>query len=86
MKIRCAICGMTANLVSDLIEGTWIPSFYDGHEEYGPVCGSCYEDLLQIGKDGEVELKEQYRGRIVFYNRERLGESGNYLVINLTLN
>lgn len=86
MKIKCAICGMNADLIGDLIEGNWVPSFFEGHEEYGPVCGSCYESLLEISKDGEAELKEQYRGRVVFYNRERVGNSNDYVVISLTLN
>ena len=32
--------------------------------ECGPACPECSGALIQIGKDGEMELKEQYERKI----------------------
>lgn len=29
-----------------------------------PACPSCTETLLQMGEDGEMEVKEEYRGKL----------------------
>lgn len=43
------------------IDEGWIPYFYEGEEEHGPVCPVCTEKFLEIGDDEEWQLKENYR-------------------------
>jgi hypothetical protein len=40
------------------------PYFYDGETEYEFACPACTLALLQEGKDGELEVKEEYRGKL----------------------
>jgi hypothetical protein len=67
--MQCAICGITINTVDELIEQDWVHSFFEGEEEHGPVCPSCSETLICIAPDGEFELKEEYKGKIVYQDK-----------------
>ena len=67
--MNCAICGISTESVEDMIGQDWVSSFFDGDEEHGPICPSCSEMLISIAPDGEFELKEEYRGKII-YNDE----------------
>jgi len=69
--MRCSICGIQINLVEDAVEKGWTSYFYDLDQEYELACPSCTESLLQMGEDGEMELKEEYRGKLKY-----LDESG----------
>ena len=69
--MRCSICGIQIDLVEDAIEQGWCPYFYDGETEHEPACPSCTETLLQTGKDGEMEVKEKFRGKIKFLEERR---------------
>ena len=64
--MKCAICGISIDLTDGAINQDWIPFFYEGDEEHGPVCFSCSEQLIRMGKDGEFELKDEYRGKITY--------------------
>ena len=44
----------------DLLKG------YEGEVEHGPVCSSCAETMICVGKDGEMELKVGYRGKVQY--------------------
>ena len=70
--MRCAICGIQIDLVEDAIEQGWCPYFYDAETEHEPACPSCTETLPQIGEDGEMEVKEEFRGKMRY-----LDESGD---------
>ncbi len=69
--IKCAICGITINSFDELIEEDWVHTFFEGETEHGPVCPSCSEKLIHIAPDGEFELKEEYRGKIVYRDQAR---------------
>jgi len=43
-----------------------IPYFYEGAKEHGPPCPPCSEKLTCVGKDGDMEVKEEYRGKIIY--------------------
>ena len=64
--MKCSICGMLVDSIDDAIDEGWIPCFFEGEEEHGPVCLSCSEKLICEGSDGAFELKDEYRGRIVY--------------------
>ena len=69
--IKCAICGITINSVDELVEQDWVHSFFEGEEEHGPVCPSCSEKLICIAPDGEFELKQEFKGKIVYRDHVR---------------
>ena len=62
--MKCVICGIGIDSIEELIDQGWIPYFYDAEVECGPACPECSGTLIQMGKDGEMELKEQYEGKI----------------------
>jgi len=69
--MKCAICGIQIDSVDEAVEEGWTPYFYDGETEHETACPSCTEALLQEGVDGEMEVKEEYRGKLKY-----LAESG----------
>jgi len=70
--MKCTICGTTVESVEQAIDLGWIPNFWEEEEEYGPSCNGCSDTLIQVGQDGEFELKEEYRGKITY-------QEGDYL-------
>jgi len=64
--MKCVICGIEINSIEELIDQGWIPYFYEGEIEYGPACSECSGTLLQMGKNGEMEIKERYQGEIIY--------------------
>jgi len=64
--MKCAICGISIDSVEKMLEMDWIASFFEGDEEHGPLCPSCTDILLTMAPDGEFELKEEYRGKIIY--------------------
>ena len=64
--MKCAICGMVVDSIDEAVDQGWIPYFYDGYEEHETACPSCTEALLQEGVDGEMEVKEEYQGRLKY--------------------
>ena len=60
----CVICGIETDAIEDAIDQGWIPYFYDGKIEHGPACPECSGILLQMDEDGEMELKQQYWGKV----------------------
>lgn len=64
--MKCAICGIKADSIDEMIDQDWICSFFEGDIEHGPVCSSCSDRLIHIAPDGEFELRDEYRGKIVY--------------------
>ena len=79
--MKCAICGISIDLVKDSIDHKWMSGFFEGNEEHGPICSSCFDQFICEGKDGEFELKDEYRGRIVY--NEQVDDSSHYITIDL---
>lgn len=88
--MRCAICGISVDLIDGTTNRNWTPYFYEGSEEHGPACADCSESLLQTGADGEMELKNQYRGKIAYQEEEDEEECEDslveYLMMGMILN
>ena len=65
--MKCAICGITIDLVEEAIDKGWIPYVWDGDLEIeGPFCASCFEGLIEIDGDGEFVVKEDFTGKIKY--------------------
>ena len=65
--MKCAICGIQIDSVDEAIDNGSIPSVWEGdHEQEGPFCASCSEALMQLDKNGEFELKQEYGGKIAY--------------------
>jgi hypothetical protein len=62
--MKCAICGIQIDSVDDAVEQGWTPYFFDGDREHEVACPTCSDALLQTGEDGEMEIKEEYRGKL----------------------
>jgi len=69
--MKCALCRIEINSIDEAIEQGWIPYFYEGETEHEFACPGCSESLLQLGEDGEMEVKEEYQGKIVYQDEER---------------
>jgi len=69
--MRGSICGIQIDSVDEAIEEGWCPYSYDGETEHEVACPACTQALLQEGKDGELEVKEEFRGKLKY-----LDESG----------
>jgi len=61
--MRCAICGFQIDSVDEAVEEGSTPYFCDGETEHEFACLGCAETFLQEGEDGEMEVKDGYRGK-----------------------
>ena len=82
--MKCVICGMEIDSMEESIDQGWIPYFYEGESEYGPVCPECAGTLLQMGQDGEMELKQEFLGKIR-YNEELYEVSEEQILIGIAI-
>ena len=67
--MRCAICGITVGTIDEAVEGGCTPYFYDGETEHEVACPACTQALLQEGKDGELEVKVEYQGKLRYLDQ-----------------
>ena len=79
--MRCVICGIVIDSINEAIKQGWVPYFYEKEAEHGPLCPSCSEKLICEGEDGEMEVKEEYRGKIKYLD-EKIKE---HLVMGIML-
>ena len=83
--MRCSICGIQIDSLEEAAEEGWEPYFYDGETEYELACPGCAEAFLHEGEHGEMELKEEYRGKLK-YMAERGDEAGqDHLLIGIAV-
>ena len=71
--MKCAICGIEIESMEQAIEEGWTPFFFEEETEHEFACPGCSEVFLQSGEDGEMEVKEEYRGKIKYLD-EKLKE------------
>jgi len=67
--MKCAICGIGIDSIDQAI-GAWIPYFYEEKREHEFACPGCSEVFLQVGKDKEMEVKQEYRGKITYLDEK----------------
>mgnify|MGYP001826684388 CR=1 FL=1 len=88
--MKCIICGTMVNSIDEAITHDWISLFYEGDEPYGPACADCAVGLLRIAEDGEMEVKEEYRGKIVYlgvdHEDDEPADSAEYLLMAINFN
>lgn len=58
--MECALCEEEIVDIESAIEEGWIPYFYVGEQQYDVACPACDEKYLQMGADGEMELRPEY--------------------------
>ena len=68
--MKCAICGIEIDSIEQAIEEGWIPYFYEWEKEHEFACPGCAEVFLQVGKDKEMEVKEEYREKIKYLDEK----------------
>jgi hypothetical protein len=83
--MKCAICGVTIDSIDDAIDEGWTPYFYEGEIEHEFACPDCAETFLKEGECGEMEVKEEYKGKIMFLDEGRALNSGEHLMIGIAL-
>jgi predicted RNA-binding Zn-ribbon protein involved in translation (DUF1610 family) len=83
--MKCAICGINIDSMEEAMDQGWEPYFYDGETEHEFACPGCAETVLYQGEDGEMEVKEGYRGKIRFLDGGKDGASGGHLVIGIAI-
>ena len=83
--MRCSICGILIDSVDEAAEEGWTPYFYDGTQKHDVACPSCAETFLHEGEHGEMELKEEYRGKIRFQDNRKRKEPRETLLIGLAV-
>jgi len=83
--MKCAICGINIDSMEEAVDQGWEPYFYDGETEHEFACPGCAETFLYQGEDGEMEVKEEYRGKIRFLDEGKDGESDGQLVIGIAI-
>jgi len=82
--MKCAICGIQIDSVENAVSTGWIPYVWDGdREQDGPFCSSCCESLIEIDKDGEWVVKEEYQGEITYLEGDFSEEQESNLVVNI---
>jgi hypothetical protein len=62
----CSMCGIQIDSVDDAVERGRTPYFYDGEIDHEIACPACTHALLQEGKDDEIEVKEEYQGKLKY--------------------
>jgi len=80
--MKCALCGIIIDSIDEVIKDGWTPYFYEGETEHECASPGCSEIFLELGKDQEMEVKEEYRGKIVYQDKERKED----LVMEVMLN
>jgi hypothetical protein len=83
--MNCAICGIRIDLVEDAIEQGWTPYFYDGEFEREVACPACTQALLQESKDGEMEVKAEYRGKLRYPDESEDEACQDHLLIGIAV-
>jgi hypothetical protein len=73
--MKCAICGISVETIDEAVEGGWTPCFFDGNQEHAIACPVCSHALLQMSEDGEMEVKEEYRGKLTYFDDKTRTES-----------
>jgi hypothetical protein len=75
IALRCVVCGLSVELDEMTLMG-WIPLFYEGEDEHGPLCPSCAERLIDGENSGVYVLREEFRAKVV-YRYEEDKDSGD---------
>ena len=53
----------------EAIEEGWTPYFYEGDKEHEFACSGCPQAILRVDDIGEMEVKEEYRGKLRYLDK-----------------
>jgi hypothetical protein len=67
----CSICGSQVDSIDEAVEKGWTPYFYEGTDLHDAACPSCTEMLLRQGERGEMEVKENFRGKLRYLDERQ---------------
>jgi hypothetical protein len=62
-ELKNSVTGLRANdddNIDSAVDEGWIPNFWCGEQEYGPVCPHCTEKYLLVNEDG-WEIKPVFK-------------------------
>jgi hypothetical protein len=79
--MNCTICGTSINSIEEEPGQEWIPFFFEGEDEHGPLCPSCSDILICIANDGAYELKDEYKGKIQYNDQIEMESDPLYDII-----
>ena len=68
--MKCVIYGIIVDSIEEGIQQGWIPYFYEGDKECEFACPGCSKVFLQVDEDKEIEVKEEYRGKITYLDEK----------------
>ena len=68
--MKYAICGIEIDSIKEAIKQGWIPYFYEGDKEHRFGFFGCSEIFLELGVDGEMEVKEEYKGKTKYLDEK----------------
>ena len=83
--MKCAICRITVETIDEAVEEGWTPCFFDGEQEHEVACPNCSEALLQMSEDGEMEVREEFRGKINYLDDGRQKAGEDHLLIGIAV-
>ena len=83
--MKCSICGIEINSVDDAAENDWTPYFYDGTQRHDVACPSCSQTLLGQGDHGELEVKDEFRGKLKYLRERRHEPPQEHLAIGIAI-
>jgi len=83
--MRCSICGTTVGTIDEAVEGGWTPYFYDGDKEHEFACPGCSQAILQVDENGEMEVKEEFRGKMKFLDDDPEKSREHHLLIGIAV-
>ena len=81
----CSICGIQIDSVDEAIEQGWCPYFYDGAQLHDVACPSCTEAISRNGDDGEMEVNEEFRGKIRFLEEPQPDPFDEHLLLGVAV-
>jgi hypothetical protein len=59
--MKCTLCFTEIAGINEAIDADWIPNFFVGATEHGPVCPSCQQKYLWLDSiDGEFDLSTEF--------------------------
>ena len=83
--MRCSICGILIDSVDEAAEEDWTPYFYDGTQMHDVACPSCSQSLLRQGDDGELEVKDEFRGKLKYVGQREDEVRQDHLLIGIAV-
>jgi hypothetical protein len=83
--MKCSFYRSRINWVEKAVDKGRPPYFYDLDQEYELACPACSDALLQMGEDGEMEVREEYRGKLRYLAEKNPEPPQEHLAIGIAI-